>query len=77
MGCCCSLLFPDEGAGQGDANADALNEPEFINDDVPERDSAPLLGPPPPKPKQISDSSASSNVDQETIREMLEQVSDE
>jgi hypothetical protein len=71
---CCSLLFPDAGARQGDTNA--LNEPEFINDDVPERDSAPLLGQPPPKPIQISESSSSSNVDQDTIRTLLAQVSD-
>jgi hypothetical protein len=77
MECCCSLLFPDVRARQVDANADELNEPEFVNDDVPHRDSAPLLGQQPPKPIQISESSSSSNVDHETIRTLLEQVSDE
>jgi hypothetical protein len=44
MGLCCSLLW--SGGHSSDAHGlagDGADQPEFVNSDVPERDSAPLL----------------------------------
>jgi hypothetical protein len=78
MGVCCSFLW--SGAHPSEAHGppgDGADQPEFVNSDVPERDSAPLLNAPPIKPKlQISASSSSSDVDQATIQSLLAEVSD-
>ncbi|KAK8891549.1 hypothetical protein M9Y10_028762 [Tritrichomonas musculus] len=54
------------------------NQPEFVNDDVTQKDNAPLLDNPPADIKTITvqDSSSSSSVDQNMIQKLLAEVED-